>query len=296
VRGIRQAYRWNESRAWGAGRDHAAVELLGKLPRSARRIAPAIAGVGGGEDALRIPALDRPVAEGRSEGERPTGVSDLSEEHLQVRTAKRTKLAPHLPVPPAGASRPHQRWSMDFVSERLWRGGWFRVLTVVDQYTRECWCAFAERSQTGEKVVEQMKRPAARRGAPESITTDNGSEFAGRAMKTWAYETGVKLDFIRPGKPPAAGRMSERPEQNWSVGARITMSSVRTARWTIGHRRSLPSSRGALLTVDKTEPDPGPGSAGAGPKRPALDRAPILPLSLTGGRSPSLNPQACLRG
>ena len=57
-----------------------------------------------------------------------------------------------------GATRSNQRWSMDFVSDRLADGRWFRILTVVDQYTRECVCAYADRSQTGEKVVEQMKR------------------------------------------------------------------------------------------------------------------------------------------
>ena len=81
------------------------------------------------------------------------------------------------------------------MSDRLADGRWFRVLTVVDQYARECLCAFADRSQTGEKVVEQMKRLVALRGAPESITTDNGSEFSGRAMEAWAYRVGVKLDF-----------------------------------------------------------------------------------------------------
>jgi hypothetical protein len=62
---------------------------------------------------------------------------------------------------------------MDFVSDRLTDGRWFRILTVVDQYTRECLCIYADRSQTGEKVVEHMKRLAIMRGVPESITTDN---------------------------------------------------------------------------------------------------------------------------
>ena len=78
------------------------------------------------------------------------------EEQLQVRTAKRTKREPHLRVPLASAGRPNQRWSMDFVSDRFADGRGFRILTVVDQYTRECLCAFADRSQTGEKVVAQM--------------------------------------------------------------------------------------------------------------------------------------------
>lgn len=127
------------------------------------------------------------------------------EDQLQVRTAKRVKLAPQLRVPLPGALRPNQRWSMDFVSDRFADGRWFRVLTVVDQYTRECLCAFADRPQSGEKVVVQMKQLAAIRGTPESITTDNGGEFAGRAMEAWAHLSGVKLNFIRPGKPVENG-------------------------------------------------------------------------------------------
>jgi transposase InsO family protein len=62
----------------------------------------------------------------------------------QVRTAKRTKRAAHARLPLAGATRPNQRWSMDFVSDRFGDGRWFRILTVVDQYTRECLCVYAE--------------------------------------------------------------------------------------------------------------------------------------------------------
>ena len=90
---------------------------------------------------------------------------------------------------------------MDFVSDRLTDGRWFRILTVVDQYTRECLCIHADRSQSGEKVVEHMKRLTALRGVPESITTDNSSEFAGQAMDAWAHQAGVKLDFSGPAAP-----------------------------------------------------------------------------------------------
>jgi putative transposase len=90
---------------------------------------------------------------------------------------------------------------MGFVSERLADGRWFRILTIVDQYTRECLCIYADRSQTGEKVSEQLDRLIILRGAPESISTDNGSEFTGKAMGLWAHRAGVKLNFIRPGKP-----------------------------------------------------------------------------------------------
>ena len=101
----------------------------------------------------------------------------------------------------AEATFANQRRSMDFVSERLADGRWFRILTIVDQYTRECLCMHADRSQTAEKVAEQLERLITLRGAPESITSDNGSEFTGQAMDHWAHQASVKLNFIRPGKP-----------------------------------------------------------------------------------------------
>jgi putative transposase len=127
------------------------------------------------------------------------------EEGLQIRTKKRAKRAAQTRIALAGASRPNQRWSMDFVSDRLADGRWFRVLTVVDQYTRECLCAYADRAQTGQKVVAQLERVSDIRGVPESITADNGGEFAGKAMDIWAPQAGVKLNFIRPGKPVENG-------------------------------------------------------------------------------------------
>ena len=127
------------------------------------------------------------------------------EEGLELRMKKRAKRAAQARLRLAEAKYPNQRWSMDFVSDRMVNGGWFRILTVVDQYTRECLCAHADRSQTGEKVSEQLERVIALRGAPESITSDNGSEFAGQAMDYWAHQTGVKLDFIRPGRPVENG-------------------------------------------------------------------------------------------
>jgi putative transposase len=76
------------------------------------------------------------------------------EEGLQVRTKKRSKRAAHLQTPLPEAAQPNQRWSMDVISDRLADNRWFRILTVLDQYTRECLCMYADRSQTGEKVAE----------------------------------------------------------------------------------------------------------------------------------------------
>jgi len=84
-------------------------------------------------------------------------------------------------------------------------GRWIRVLTVVDQFTRECLTLFADNALSGEKVSIALDKVVALRGAPESITVDNGTEFASKAMDLWAYKNGVHLDFIRPGKPVENG-------------------------------------------------------------------------------------------
>ena len=128
-----------------------------------------------------------------------------TEEGLTVRTKHRTKAAGRARVPQAVATAPNQRWSMDFMSARVADGRWFRILTVVDQFTRECVCLRADQSLTGEKVAQALEPVVAQRGAPRAITVDNGSEFASRVMDAWAYRHGIQLDFIRPGKPVENG-------------------------------------------------------------------------------------------
>ena len=86
---------------------------------------------------------------------------------------------------------------MDFITDRLENGRYLRTLTVVDQYTRECPVLEAAHSLTAAKVVDALDTVAAKRGYPESITVDNGSEFCSRVLDGWAYRHGVKLDFIR---------------------------------------------------------------------------------------------------
>ncbi len=94
---------------------------------------------------------------------------------------------------------------MDFMSERFEDGRYFRILTIVDQYTRECPLLWADLSLTGPKVVTCLDQLAVTRPLPLAITVDNGSEFCSRAIDAWAYRTGVKLDFIRPGRPVENG-------------------------------------------------------------------------------------------
>ena len=79
------------------------------------------------------------------------------------------------------------------------------MLTVVDQFTRECLVLLADSSLTGTKVAQALSEIVAERGAPVSITVDNGTEFQSKAMDVWAYQHGVQLDFIRPGRPTENG-------------------------------------------------------------------------------------------
>jgi putative transposase len=128
-----------------------------------------------------------------------------TEEGLIVRTQKRRERAQRQRVPLGQAARPNQKWSMDFIAQRLPDGRWIRVLTVVDQFTRECLTLFADTSLSGEKVAMALDKIVSQRGVPQSITVDNGSEFSSRAMDLWAYKNGVHLDFIRAGRPVENG-------------------------------------------------------------------------------------------
>ena len=117
-----------------------------------------------------------------------------------VRTRRRKERAQRQRLPQGQAVRRNEKWSMDFVAQRLADGRWIRVLTVVDQYTRECLTLHADTALSGEKVAIALDKIVAVRGAPKSITVDNGTEFASKAMDLWAYTNGVHLDFIRPGR------------------------------------------------------------------------------------------------
>jgi putative transposase len=128
------------------------------------------------------------------------------EENLKVRSVERKKIGRRQRVPQAQACGPNQCWSADFVSDKLSDGRSIRILTVIDQFTRECVWLEVDRSMNGAKVVAALTLAIAKRKVvPDSLTLDNGSEFAGRAMEAWALHTGVQLCFIRPGRPVENG-------------------------------------------------------------------------------------------
>lgn len=123
------------------------------------------------------------------------------EEGLSLRKRKRRKTAATARVVLPTASGPNERWSMDFVTDSIVTGRRFRALTIIDDYSRECPSIEVDTSLGGRRVVAVLERLAEVRGLPQVITIDNGPEFAGKVLDEWAYRRGVKLNFIRPGKP-----------------------------------------------------------------------------------------------
>lgn len=124
-----------------------------------------------------------------------------AEEKLQVRRRRRKRMPAGERVRLIPATTPNQRWSMDFVRDTLASGRPFRTLTVLDECTRESLALEVASSIPGERVVRVLDRIAAERGYPFEIIVDNGPEFTSRALDQWAHKHGVKLHFIRPGKP-----------------------------------------------------------------------------------------------
>ena len=119
---------------------------------------------------------------------------------LRMRVRRRKHIALHRgPAPvPVG---PTERWSMDFVHDTLAAGRPFRLLTVVDNWSRCSLLLEARFRMSGEIVGQVLDRVLSEGPAPRSITVDHGTEFQSRALEEWAYRRGVQLDFIRPGKP-----------------------------------------------------------------------------------------------
>jgi putative transposase len=123
------------------------------------------------------------------------------EEGLAIRVKRRKKLTSASRVPPTPATRPLERWSLDFLSDSLVDGRRFRVLTIVDTVSRVSPAIEIGVSLTGERVVTLLDRLRSTVGVPQRIVIDNGPEFISKALDAWAYQNGVQLEFSRPGKP-----------------------------------------------------------------------------------------------
>ncbi len=170
------------------------------------------------------------------------------EEGLAVRRRTRKRVARDGRGRASLPGRPNQQWGIDFVSDALAWGRRIRLFTVVDVFTREALAIEVDTSLPGARVVQVLERLAAERGAPIEIVLDNGPELAGKALDQWAYERGVRLRFIEPGKPVQDafvesfhGRLrDECLDRHWFLGLADARHTVEA--WRRDYNRARPHS------------------------------------------------------
>ncbi len=176
---------------------------------------------------------------------------------LAVRRRRRKRIGPFERKPLPKPTAVNQSWSMDFISDGLCDGRRLRCLAIVDDFSRECLVLEVDTSITGRRVVAVLERLADLRGLPLSITVDHGPEFEGQVLDTWAYQAGVRLNFIRPGKPienayieSFNGRFrDECLNEHWF----LTMTHARYVieSWRIEYNTERPHSSLGNLTPEK---------------------------------------------
>ena len=170
------------------------------------------------------------------------------EDGLAVRRRRRKRVARDGRGQAAVPGRPNQQWGVDFISDALAWGRRIRLFTVVDVFTREALALEVDTSLPGGRVVRVLERLVAERGAPDEIVLDNGPELAGKALDQWAYERGVWLRFIEPGKPVQnafvesfQGRLrDECLDRHWFVGLNDARHTIEA--WRQDYNQSRPHS------------------------------------------------------
>ena len=147
--------------------------------------------------------------------------------------------------------RPQRRnhvWSYDFVSDRTSNGKPLRMLTMMDEYTRECLAIRVDRKLTAYDVIDQLAELFVARGAPDFLRSDNGSEFTAAVIRGWLERLGVKTLFIEPGSPWENGYIESfngklRDELlNGEVFDTVLEARVITERWRKGYNGKRPHS------------------------------------------------------
>ncbi|MXO92596.1 IS3 family transposase [Erythrobacter arachoides] len=127
------------------------------------------------------------------------------EEGLRVRRRGGRKRALGTRRPMVLPDSPNQRWSLDFVSDSLICGRRFRILCVVDDFSRECLALVADTSLSGARVARELTSLIGMRGKPHTVVSDNGTELTSSAILRWSQERRVEWHYIAPGKPMQNG-------------------------------------------------------------------------------------------
>ena len=127
------------------------------------------------------------------------------EEGLAVKKRGGRKRALGTRAPMTLPQGPNQRWSLDFASDSLSDGRRFRILCVIDDFSRECLATVVDRSLSGARVARELDRIIERRGRPALVVSDNGTELTSNAILQWQQDRKVDWHYIAPGKPMQNG-------------------------------------------------------------------------------------------
>lgn len=139
----------------------------------------------------------------------PSGINRIyrlyREEGLTVRKRKSRRRAIGTRAPILIEAKANARWSLDFVHDQFARGRRFRILNIVDDVTRECLAAIPDTSISGRRVARELTMLIERRGKPQMIVSDNGTEFTCNAILGWAKDHRIEWHYIAPGRPMQNG-------------------------------------------------------------------------------------------
>lgn len=124
---------------------------------------------------------------------------------LPKRRERKLRAKPLIGIQPK-AERANQVWTYDFVFDQSLSGKSLKMLTLIDEFTRECLAVEVGVSITSERVKQILQRVCLEKGKPEQLRSDNGSEFIGKAVNNWLAENEIKPLFIEPGKPWQNGK------------------------------------------------------------------------------------------
>jgi len=175
-------------------------------------------------------------------------------EGLSVRRTRGRKRATGTRAPMTIPQGPNQRWSLDFVSDALDWGRRFRVLAVVDDFTREALALVVDTSISGARVARELDALIASRGRPTMIVSDNGTELTSRSILDWMNRTGVEWHYIAPGKPQqnafAESFLARFRDEclNEEVFASLAEARVVIERWRVDYNTARPHSAHRGLT------------------------------------------------
>ena len=188
------------------------------------------------------------------------------------------------------AQRPRQVWSWDFVHDQTENGSSLRILTLIDEHTRQCLAMHVARSIRAVDVITVVEAAIARYGAPEHLRSDNGPEFIAYAVQDWLEASGIKTIYIKPGAPWENGHIESFHDKlrdeclNREIFRSLAEARVIVESWRVDYNERRPHSALGYLTPEEYTNQVDGGCA---PPNPA-------PLAAAGVRGePEALPRQC---